>query len=201
MRRLLTLSLLALALMARAQETGYQVGQVVTDFTLKNIDQKTVSLAGYPNAKGYIIIFGCNTCPVSRGYENRMAALQDKFAGKGFPVIMINPNDPEAQAGESFEDMQQHAQKNKLNFPYLEDPGQVITRRFGALRTPHVFVLQKTPKGSVVAYMGAIDNDPDNGNNSKINYVQNAVTALLAGQQPEVTFTKAVGCGVKSRRN
>ncbi|KAA2238716.1 thioredoxin family protein [Chitinophaga agrisoli] len=201
MKRLLMLSLLALALMALAQETGYQVGQVVTDFTLKNTDQQTVSLAGYPQAKGYIVIFGCNTCPVSRGYENRMVALQDKFAARGYPVIMINPNDPEAQPGESFEDMQQHAQKSKLNFPYLEDPGQVITRRFGALRTPHVFVLQKTPKGNVVAYIGAIDNDPDNGNNSKINYVQNAVTALLAGQQPEVTFTKAVGCGVKSRRS
>jgi len=62
-----------------------------------------------------------------------------------------------------------------------------------------VFVLHKTPKGIVVAYIGAIDNDPDNGNAQKINYVQNAVNSLLAGQQPEVTFTKAVGCGVKSK--
>jgi peroxiredoxin len=200
MRSLLTLSLLMLCICVRAQQTGYQVGNVVTDFKLKNIDNKTVSLASFPEAKGYIVIFGCNTCPVSRGYENRMVALQQKFATKGYPVIMINPNDPEAQPGEGFEDMQQHAKKSSLNFPYLEDPGQVVTRRFGALRTPHVFVLHKTSKGNVVAYIGAIDNDPDNDNNSKINYVQNAVSALLTGQQPEVTFTKAVGCGVKSKR-
>lgn len=199
MRNLLLLVLLLPGLCSQAQEKGYSVGAVVTDFKLKNVDNNNVSLASYPDARGYIVIFGCNSCPVSRGYENRMVALQEKFSGKGFPVIMINPNDPEVASSESFADMQQHARKSSLNFPYLEDPGQIVTRRFGALRTPHVFVLQKTPKGIVVAYIGAIDNDPDNGNAQKINYVQNAVNSLLAGQQPEVTFTKAVGCGVKSK--
>ncbi|GAA0557374.1 thioredoxin family protein [Chitinophaga japonensis] len=199
MRSLLTLSLLLLGLLARAQQAGYQVGDVVTDFNLKNIDNKNLSLSSYPDAKGYIVIFGCNTCPVSRGYEQRMVALQEKFASKGYPVIMINPNDPEAQQGETFEDMQLHAQKSKLTFPYLEDPGQVVTRQFGALRTPHVFVLQKTDKGNRVAYIGAIDNDPENEKSEQINYVQQAVHSLLAGEQPEITFTKAVGCGVKSK--
>jgi len=197
MRSLLTLSLLLLGLLAQAQQTGYQVGDVVTDFNLKNIDNKKISLSSYPDAKGYIVIFGCNTCPVSRGYENRMVALQEKFAPKGYPVIMINPNDPEAQRGETFEDMQLHAKKSKLTFPYLEDPGQVVTRQFGALRTPHVFVLQRTGKGNVVAYIGAIDNDPENEKSQQIHYVQQAVSSLLAGRQPEITFTKAVGCGVK----
>lgn len=200
MRSLLTLTLLMLGLFVRAQVTGYQVGDVVTDFNLKNIDNKNISLSSFPNAKGYIVIFGCNTCPVSRGYENRMVQLHDQFAAKGYPVIMINPNDPEVQPGETFEDMQQHAKKSSLGFPYLEDPGQVVTRRFGALRTPHVFVLQKNSKGIVVAYIGAIDNDPDNDNNSRINYVQNAINALMTGKQPEPSFTKAVGCGVKSKK-
>lgn len=200
MRSLLTLSLLLLGLFVRAQETGYQVGDVVTDFNLKNIDNKNISLSSFPNAKGYIVVFGCNTCPVSRGYENRMVKLQEQFAAKGYPLIMINPNDPEVQPGEAFEDMQQHAKKSSLNFPYLEDPGQVVTRRFGALRTPHVFVIQKNSKGNVVAYIGAIDNDPDNDNSSRINYVQNAVNALMTGKQPEPSFTKAVGCGVKSKK-
>lgn len=201
MRSLLTLSLLVLGLFVRAQENGYQVGDVVTDFNLKNIDNNSISLSSYPDAKGYIVIFGCNTCPVSRGYENRMVELQQKFGSKGYPLIMINPNDPEAQSGETFEDMQQHAKKSNLTFPYLEDPGQVVTRRFGALRTPHVFVLQKSNKGNVVAYIGAIDNDPDNDNSSRINYVQNAVNALMTGKKPEPSFTKAVGCGVKSRKS
>lgn len=200
MRSLLTLSLLMLGLFVRAQVTGYQVGDVVTDFNLKNVDNKNISLSSFPDAKGYIVIFGCNTCPVSRGYENRMVKLQEQFAAKGYPLIMINPNDPEVQAGEAFEDMQQHAKKSSLNFPYLEDPGQVVTRRFGALRTPHVFVIQKNSKGNVVAYIGAIDNDPDNDNSSRINYVQNAVNALMTGKQPEPSFTKAVGCGVKSKK-
>ena len=145
MRSLLMLSLLMLGLIARAQVTGYQVGDVVTDFNLKNVDNKNVSLASFPNAKGYIVIFGCNTCPVSRGYENRMVALQQQFASKGYPVIMINPNDPEAQQGEAFEDMQQHYKKSSLTFPYLEDPGQV---RFGVF--PGAMTVRTSRRGTVL---------------------------------------------------
>ena len=33
---------------------GYEVGDVATDFKLKNIDGKMVSLADYKDAKGYM---------------------------------------------------------------------------------------------------------------------------------------------------
>lgn len=203
MRHLLTLSLLACSLIAGAQNggTGYQVGDIAKDFKLKGIDNKTVSLASFSGAKGYIVIFGCNTCPVSKGYENRMAELHSKYAAKGYPLIVINPNDPQAQPGESFADMQEHARSAKFGFPYLEDPGQTVTKEYGALRTPHVFVLQKTGKGNVVSYIGAIDDDPDKANSSRTSYVEKAVDALLGGRQPETTFTKAVGCGVKWKKS
>jgi peroxiredoxin len=203
MRHLLTLALLACSLLAGAQNggTGYQVGDIASDFKLKGIDNKTISLASYPNAKGYIVIFGCNTCPVSKGYEDRMLGLHKQYTNKGYPLIVINPNDPQAQPGESFEDMQAHAKQNKFSFPYLEDPGQTVTKQFGAQRTPHVFVLQKTPKGNVVSYIGAIDDDPDKANASRTSYVEKAVDALIDGRKPDVTFTKAVGCGVKWKKS
>ena len=53
---------------------GYKVGDIATDFKLKNIDGKMVSLEDYKDAKGYIVIFTCNTCPYAVLYEDRIIA-------------------------------------------------------------------------------------------------------------------------------
>ncbi|MCF6347563.1 MAG: redoxin domain-containing protein [Flavobacteriaceae bacterium] len=58
---------------------AYKVGDIATDFLLKNIDEKMVSLADFKEAKGFIIIFTCNTCPVSVRNEDRILALDKKL--------------------------------------------------------------------------------------------------------------------------
>ncbi len=45
--------------------SGYDIGDNATDFALPNIDGNMVSLSDYPDAKGFIIVFTCNTCPYS----------------------------------------------------------------------------------------------------------------------------------------
>ena len=76
----------------------YQVGDKATDFKLKNIDGKMLSLKNYKEAKGFIVVFTCNHCPYSQAYEQRILALDKKYATLGYPVIAINPNDPKAKA-------------------------------------------------------------------------------------------------------
>jgi len=76
----------------------------------------------------------------------------------------------------------------------------VVTKQFGALKTPHVFVLSKTDKGNVVEYIGAIDNDAEGENPDKVNYVQNAISELSAGKKPTISSTKAVGCSIKWKK-
>src|SRR3954467_11651418 len=82
---------------AFAPPAGYQVGDKAKDFKLKNIDGKMVSLADYTTAKGFIIVFTCNHCPFAKAYESRIIDLDKKYASKGFPVIAINPNDPNVE--------------------------------------------------------------------------------------------------------
>ncbi|MEJ5963166.1 thioredoxin family protein [Pedobacter immunditicola] len=199
-RYLMTVLLLATGIMAIAQTTGYKPGDLAANFSLKNIDQKSVSLNDYKNAKGFIVIFTCNTCPVSQAYEERINALQDRYGPQGYPVIAINPNDPEVSAGDSYKAMQERAKAKNYSFVYLFDPGQVVSKQFGAQRTPHVYLLNKTPEGNKVAYIGAIDNDTENTKPEKIKYVEQAVDALLAGSQPPLAYTKAIGCSVKSKK-
>src|SRR5678815_1076228 len=86
--------LFALVILTSASTTGYKVGDTVKDFQLKNIDGKMVSLADYKNTKGFIVIFTCNHCPYAKAYEQRVIALDKMFSSKGYPVIAINPNDP-----------------------------------------------------------------------------------------------------------
>lgn len=200
MKTLIVIGLLLISGYSFAQTAGYQVGDVVKDFVLKNVDHKTVSLANYRNAKGFVVIFTCNTCPVAQAYQDRIAELNQTYAAKGYPVIAINPNDAGVVPNESFEKMQTLAKQKNFTFPYLLDPDHVVTKQFGATKTPHVFILQKTPKGNVVEYIGAIDNDPEGESSSQITYVKNAINDLSAGKKPAVVSTKAVGCSVKWKK-
>ncbi|MBV1925275.1 MAG: redoxin domain-containing protein, partial [Dokdonia sp.] len=74
--------------------TGYAIGDIADDFTLKNVDGSLVSLSDYDTAKGFIVIFTCNTCPFSVANEDRIIALDVKYKHAGYPVIAINPNNP-----------------------------------------------------------------------------------------------------------
>lgn len=176
---------------------GYKIGDKATDFSLKNIDNKMVSMANYPDAKGFIIIFTCNTCPYSVAYEDRIIALDKKHKEKGYPVIAINPNNPAVKKGDDFNDMQVRAKEKGFTFPYLFDDGQNIYPQYGATRTPHVFLLNKENGNLIVEYIGAIDNNSQESNAVTEKYVENAVDALLEGKKPAVTNTKAIGCSIK----
>lgn len=181
-------------------QTGYKVGDLASDFSLKNVDGKNVSLADYKNAKGFIVVFTCNTCPVSKAYEARVEALNKMYAAKGYPVVAINTNDPLTSPGDSYEKMQERAKEKGFSFAYLVDPDHVYTKKYGAMRTPHVFVLQKTANGNEVAYIGAIDNDQQEVNEQRDNYVQNALNQLIKGEKPTVASTKAIGCTIKWKK-
>jgi len=179
---------------------GYKVGDTATDFKLKSVDNKMVSLSDYKDAKGYIVIFTCNHCPYAKAYENRIIGLNHKYAPKGYPVIAINPNDPKMEPQDSFEGMKQRAKEKGFTFPYLFDEGQTVFPQYGAIRTPHVFVLQKENGKNIVRYIGAIDDNYSDANDVSHKYVEAAVDALLANKPVVETMTVAIGCSIKAQK-
>lgn len=80
----------------------------------------------------------------------------------------------------------------------MQDKGQHIYPKYGATRTPHVFVLEKQEKGNVVQYIGAIDDSSRSPEKVSQRYVEDAVNALLADQLPKISTTKAIGCSIKT---
>lgn len=174
---------------------GYSVGDIAEDFSLKNVSGDTVSLSDYKDAKGVIVIFTCNHCPYAQLYEQRIIDLHRNFAPLGYPVVAINPNSPIIAPEDSFEKMQERARTKHYPFAYLFDEAQTVFPKFGATRTPHVFLLDEN---RAVRYIGAIDNNAEAPNSSTKRWVENAVNALIAGKSPDPFSTKSVGCTVKT---
>lgn len=201
MKKLIGFFILLVTTMAftaiNSPDGGYKIGDTATNFNLLNVDNSKVSLTNYPNAKGFIVIFTCNTCPYSVAYEDRIIALDKKYKQRGYPVIAINPNNPERSKKDDFASMQKRAKEKGFTFPYLVDEGQKIYPQYGASRTPHVFLLNKENNDLIVSYIGAIDNNTNSTANASKKYVEDAVEALLIGETPKVLNTKAIGCSIK----
>jgi peroxiredoxin len=201
MKKIISLFMILFALTAAAPlDNGYQVGDTVKDFKLKNVDGKMVSLSDYKNVKGIILVFDCNTCPVSKKYNERIIALNQKYASAGVPLIAINPNSPESSPDDSYPDMVAYARKKGYTFPYLYDEAQETPNDFGATNTPHVFLLKNVSGNFQVAYIGAIDNNSSDGSQATRRYVEEAVDALLANQTIRTPQTKAIGCSIKWKK-
>ena len=198
MKTVFSILMMSLGITAMAQ--GYKVGSKVKDFTLKNIDGNMMSLENGREAKGAIVVFTCNHCPFAKAYEQRIIDLNEKYAPLGYPVIAINPNDPEAVPEDSFEEMQTRAAEKGYTFPYLIDETQDVAKEFGATRTPHTFVLQLEKGKYVVKYIGAIDNNAESAEKANDKYVEKAVDALLNGKKVETTEVKAIGCTLKWKK-
>ena len=194
---LLILFFSSLFLGETTESNGYQPGDKATDFKLKSVDGKMYSMADYKDAKGFIVVFTCNTCPFAIKYEDRINAIAKKYTPKGYVLLAINPNDPEAQPADTYELMQEKAKEKGFVFPYLVDEGQKIYPQYGATKTPHVFLLDKN---LIVKYIGAIDDNSDDASAVKEKYLENAIRALDNGTDPNPALTKAIGCSIKTKK-
>lgn len=176
---------------------GYKPGDIASDFSLKDVNGKMVSLADYKDAKGFIVVFTCNHCPFSVKYEDRIIDLHKKYAPQGYPVVAINPNDENKQPEDSYAGMKQRAKEKKFPFAYLHDQSQQVAQNFGAARTPHVYLLSKEAGKLVVKYIGAIDDNPHMPDAVEEKYLEEAISDVQAGKSVKEKETKAIGCTIK----
>ena len=180
------------------QQSGIKVGDLAPNFNLKNVDGKMVSLDSSKDAKGYIVVFTCNTCPYSVMYEQRIIELHQKYAPIGYSVIAIQPNSPQVSVGDSYAKMKEKSNTEGFSFPYvIDNEAQETTMAYGATNTPQVYVLNKEGSAYKVAYIGAIDNNSRNPEAATKRYVELAIDELLAGIPVSTKNTKAIGCTIK----
>ncbi len=170
-----------------------KIGQPAPNFTLQDQDGKTVNLADY---KGKIVVLEWFNpgCPfVQRHYSqkfNTMNNLYDKWSAKDVAWLGINTT-----KGNNAGSDKAAADKWDIKHPLLSDPDGTVAKAYGAKTTPHMFIIDKQ---GVLVYKGGIDNDPDGDKSAdKVNYVDKALSELVAGQTVSQPETESYGCGVK----
>jgi peroxiredoxin len=169
------------------------LGATAPTFDLPGVDGGNHSLDDYADSDVLVLIQSCNHCPYVQAWEDRMIAIARDYADRGVRVVAISSNDAETYPEDSFEEMRRRAESRGFTFDYLYDEPQEIARALGSERTPEVFVFDRERK---LVYHGAIDDSRDDRAVTQ-HYLRDALDALLAGEEPPVADTPAVGCSMK----
>src|SRR5262249_26133467 len=117
----------------------HAMGWKARDFALTGTDDKTYSLADVRGPKGTLVVFICNHCPYVKASVNRIVAEAKALRGIGIGTIAIMPNDTEAYAEDSFDNMKAFAAQHDFTFPYAIDSTQEVARAYDAQCTPDFF--------------------------------------------------------------
>jgi peroxiredoxin len=171
---------------------------IVSNFKLKSATtNKWVSLSDYKEAKGFIMIFTCNKCPMAKFYSQRLNQIDAKYKKMGVPLLAVNSMDTLAYADESFKLMQKKIKKEQLTFPYLQDKKQNVAKEFKATHTPQAFVIWKNKSGKfVIKYQGAIDDNAGEPEKAKHHFLTDAVDELLQNKEVTTSKSESFGCRI-----
>ena len=166
----------------------YNIGDVVTDFSISNYDGNTYTLNN-PNAKATVLIFVSTQCPFVQPYTDRLNKLANDFKSQGIEIWGINSNKTEP-----VEEVKNHANEKNYTFPVLKDENNVVADMFSAERTPEVFVIDNSSMKLI--YHGRID-DNKIAEEVTSNDLQNALNEFIAGAEITNKENKAFGCTIK----
>ena len=187
------LGMMALTQASSALDIGDPI--VGADVKMKNVDGREFSIHDIQGEKGTLIIFSSTHCPFVIGWQDTMVELGNTYQDQGVGVIFINSNNP-ATAGDTYESMQEMAKAKGYRFPFVVDATSDVAKKFGASKTPDVFLFDAAGK---LVYKGAIGEGGQRPKDGGELWLKDALDALLAGTPIENAVTKAVGCSIKFR--
>lgn len=165
----------------------------MTDYKMKDISGKDVTLAEIKRDKGLLVIFSCNTCPYVKLSEARIKQYSDMCLDNNIGCVLVNSNEAQRADEDSFNEMVKYHKEQKLRCCYTVDEKSQLANAFGAGRTPQCFLFDS--KGLV--YRGAIDDNVKDAAAAKVHYLKDAINAVIKGEKPKVQESKSIGCTIK----
>ena len=193
---LLAASLLTLAVAPARAQIALGDAIPMADVKMKNVNDKSVTLASLAGKKGTLVVFTCNHCPWAKMWQTRVAEIGNAALAAGLGAVAINANDPAAYPEDAFPEMKKRAKDLKMKFPYVVDATSDVARSFGATRTPEAFVFDASGK---LVYHGTVDDSPKDAAAVKSDWLRDAVIAVSEGKAVAEPETKALGCSIKYR--
>jgi peroxiredoxin len=161
----------------------------IEDFALPDAAGVTHHLIDWRERKLLVVAFLSADCPLTKLYAPRLAEMQREFEARGVGFVGIFPNGCDSPAA-----LARFGEAHRIAFPLLKDDGGRVADRFGATRTPEVFLLDA---GRTVRFRGRIDDQYDTGTHrakATRRDLAEAIEELLAGKPVSVPSTAASGC-------
>ncbi|MCR9201675.1 MAG: redoxin domain-containing protein [Planctomycetaceae bacterium] len=158
-------------------------------FEATSLNGGTFRLAPGAGSDWTVVCFLGAECPMAKLYAGHLQQLSAEYASRGVTFVGINSN-----RQDSVQDVRRYVDVHAVKFPFIKDRDNVIANRFGAERTPEVYVLDAELQ---VRYHGRIDDQYSPGvarQNAASRYLINALEDLLAGREVAVPETKLEGC-------
>ncbi len=173
------------------------IGELAPDFTLVDEQGESHTLSDYRGQTVVLEWFNI-PCPfVVRHYEEQtFMNLIDEFGGDDELVWLAIDTTWDNTPEDTLEWKEETADLRPHDYPVLQDPEGDVGRLYQARTTPHMFVIDEE---GILQYMGAIDDDRRGREDveDRQRYVQQALTAMAAGEDVDPTETEPYGCTVK----
>jgi len=181
--------------MVKTPSVMVPLGMTAPDFSLVNVDGRTVSLSDFADAPVLLVMFICNHCPYVVHVADHLAQLAAEYQAKGVAIVAINSNDAANYPADSPEQMVAEAEERGYTFPYLYDETQSVAKEYGAACTPDFFVFDKDRR---LFYRGQLDSSrPESGVPVTGEDLRAALDAALADQPHPENQTPSLGCNIK----
>ncbi|WP_192498501.1 thioredoxin family protein [Halorussus halophilus] len=168
----------------------------VPNFELQGTDGETYTLEEFADYDALLLVFTCNHCPYAQAkfdLLNDLAAEYDDAA-----IVGVNPNDAEEYPDDSYEAMVEWVEEGKIQYDaYLRDETQEVAEAYGATCTPDPFLLRNEGDKFTLAYHGRLDDALNPDEEASEIYIDDAIDAVLAGEDVDLEFLPSRGCSIK----
>ena len=166
------------------------VAMPLDNFALNDQSGATQQLFDGSDAKVVVLMVQGNGCPVVRNALIDLASVRERFEGEPVKFLMINSNLQDDAAS-----IRAETEEWGIDLPVLVDETQRVGEALALTRTAEALVIDT--RARTIAYRGPINDRlvyERQRQKADNHYVVDAVTAVLAGEQPIVTSVEAIGC-------
>ncbi len=136
-----------------------------------------------------VFLFFTAECPVQKAHDERMRAIVAKYKDKGVAFYAV-----QSEAGTDIAAERAEAARRQIGMPLLQDKGAAFADALGVEYSTHVVVLEPN---RVIRYSGAEDSERVRGTGTFTPYLEQALDAVLAGQEPKVAKAEPLGCPLR----